>query len=530
LVARGTPDEPLLLATLPPSDRQIRLVFVILTIFGVVFAVVMPFANTPLPRLDAWVPSFTTALTVTDLITSTLLYAQFSIARQRALLVLAAGYLFSALIVIPYGLTFPGVYAPTGVLGAGLQTAVWFYLVWHMVSPLSVIAYELLKDTDATFSSRWPAVFTIAPSIVAVIALVGAVIWFCTARHDLLPVIYRDIRSLSPLANVAGGVIFLLCTIALILLWVRRTSVLDLWLMVTVSAWLLEITLNGLLLTDRFSLAWYAGRTFALVSGSVVLIMLLSEMTALYSHLARSVVRQRSGRQARQIAMDAMAASIAHEVNQPLGVIALNTATALLNLAKTPPNNDEVRAILEDIATASDRANNIISSLRTMFRKGARGRVWFDTNELVREAIATLDLNLRSQRVSVISELREGLPQVHADRGQLQQVFLNLIMNAIEAMHAVTDRARRLRITSSAIQDSSEIVITIEDSGEGISTKEKDRIFEPFFTTKSAGTGIGLTICRSIVESHGGSLRASANNPYGTIFEIVVPIDGGDRT
>jgi len=530
LVARGTPDEPLLLATLPPSNRQARLIFVILAIFGVVFAVVTPFANTPLPRLDAWVPSFTTSLIVTDLITSTLLYSQFSINRQLALLVLAASYLFSALIIIPYGLTFPGVYAPTGLLGAGLQTAVWFYIVWHVVSPLSVIAYGLLKDPDTTSAPRWPAGFVMGLSMVIVIAVVGTVIWFCTTRQDLLPVIYRDYRSLSPLANVAGGVIFLLCTIALVLLWVRMTTVLDLWLMVTVSAWLLEITLNGLFLTDRFSLAWYVGRMFALISSNVVLIFLLSEMVTLYSLLARSIIRQRSARQSRQIAMDAMAAAIAHEVNQPLGGIVLNTEAALLNLTRTPPNTDEVRAALEDIATASARATNIIESLRIMFRKGAHGRVWFDANELVLEAIALLDLNLRSQRVSIISDLREGLPQMHADRGQLQQVFLNLIMNAIEAMHAVTDRARRLRITSSDIQDSSEIVITVEDSGEGISTKEKDRIFEPFFTTKSAGTGIGLTICRSIVESHGGSLRASANNPYGTIFEIVVPIDGGYRT
>jgi signal transduction histidine kinase len=136
-----------------------------------------------------------------------------------------------------------------------------------------------------------------------------------------------------------------------------------------------------------------------------------------------------------------------------------------------------------------------------------------------------VDIDLRTQRVSVSTELREGLPQLLADRGQLQQVFLNLIMNAIEAMRSVTDRARLLRIRSDNIQESSSVLVTIEDSGTGIERKDKDRIFEPFFTTKSTGTGIGLSVCRSIVEAHGGSLRASANNPHGTIFYVALPTD-----
>jgi signal transduction histidine kinase len=122
-------------------------------------------------------------------------------------------------------------------------------------------------------------------------------------------------------------------------------------------------------------------------------------------------------------------------------------------------------------------------------------------------------------------ELHNGLPQVFADRGQLQQVFQNLIMNAIEAMRATPERSRVLRMRSDIIQDSNQIVVSIADSGTGIGEKDKNRIYEPFFTTKSTGTGIGLTICRSIIESHGGVLQASANRPSGTIFEVVLPIE-----
>jgi signal transduction histidine kinase len=134
-----------------------------------------------------------------------------------------------------------------------------------------------------------------------------------------------------------------------------------------------------------------------------------------------------------------------------------------------------------------------------------------------------VELDLRNHRVSVTTELRDGLPQLLADRGQLQQVFLNLIMNAIEAMGSVTDRARVLRVSSDIIQEPSGISVAVEDSGTGIKGEDKDLIFEPFFTTKSTGTGIGLSICRSIIESHGGSLRVSANKPYGTIFQVTLP-------
>jgi signal transduction histidine kinase len=134
-----------------------------------------------------------------------------------------------------------------------------------------------------------------------------------------------------------------------------------------------------------------------------------------------------------------------------------------------------------------------------------------------------VDLDLLTQRVSVATDLRNGLPQLLADRGQLQQVFLNLITNAIEAMGSLTDRARVLRVRTDFAQKSANVLVTIEDSGMGITAEENERIFEPFFTTKSAGTGIGLTICRSIIDSHGGSLRASANKPYGTIFQVTLP-------
>jgi len=254
-----------------------------------------------------------------------------------------------------------------------------------------------------------------------------------------------------------------------------------------------------------------------------VLIMLLSEATTLYAHLARTAMRQRASRSAREIAVETMAASIAHEVNQPLGSITLNAHAALNYLARSPLDEGEVRAAIEDIAAASARGSQIIGGLRAMFNRTTRGRVSLDVADLVREVLAIVDLDLRAQRVLVSTALRPGLARVQADRGQLQQVLLNLITNAIESMRSVSDREHRLRISSDFIDGTSEIRISIEDSGPGIDQHDEKQIFEPFFSTKPAGMGIGLTICQSIVVSHGGSLRAFANKPYGTIFEIVLP-------
>jgi signal transduction histidine kinase len=256
-------------------------------------------------------------------------------------------------------------------------------------------------------------------SIAIVIVSVCVTTWFVTAQHDLLPQIYADKLSLAPLANIAAALIFLLCGAALALLWTHGRSVIDLWLIVAISAWLLEITLQGLFLTPRFSLAWYVGRVYSLIAGSVVLIVLLSEATTLYAHLARSVVRQRTVRQARQIAMDTMAASIAHEVNQPLGAIALNADAALLHLARTPPNSAEVRAALEDIAAASARGGQVIAVVRAMFKQGPRVRAPIDINDVIREVLAILDVDLRAQTVSVSTTLHPAIPHLLADRGQL---------------------------------------------------------------------------------------------------------------
>jgi signal transduction histidine kinase len=523
-------DEQFMLATLPPSRRQIRLALGVVAVLVVAFAVTAPFANTPLRPVYAFVPALETAILVNGLITSALLFAQFVIVRRWALLLLASGYLFAALIVIPHALTFPGLFAPTGLLGAGLQSTVWLYIFWHAASPLVVLVYALFKDADGGTAgkSRFQPGTAVAWSVAVVIALVGGVTWVATAGESFLPRMFLDYSHVNHIpALIFSGVMVSLESAALVLLWIRRRSVLDLWLMVASCAWLLEVSMAAVLIDSRFDLGWYTGRLYGFIATLFVLLVLLSETTALYARLVQSVMRQQSDLEGRQTAADAMSASIAHEIKQPLAAIVVNAEVTVYLLAKLEiesPDLDEARAALIDIVQDGHRAAELIANVRTMFKKDVQRRAWFSVNDVVREVLAMVDVDLQMQRISVATELREGLPQLLVNRGQLQQVFLNLIMNSIEAMRSVADRVRLLRITSHAILESSGVLVTVEDSGTGIAKQSKDRIFETFFSTKATGAGLGLTICRSIIESHGGSIQVSSNTPHGTIFLVSLPL------
>jgi signal transduction histidine kinase len=517
-------EHDLLLATLPPSKWQTRLALSVVMVLIVAFAVTIPFTNTRLPRANAFIPTIQIAIAFNDLITATLLFAQFSILRWRSLLVLANGFLFTALIIIPHALTFPGAFSPTGLLGAGYQTTAWLYYFWHAGAPLAVIGYVLLKDSDKKASAHQrPLGPVIGWSIALVVAAVCALTWVAIEADQFLPEIMAGtIEANRTNLLLAGFFVTSLNVVSIALLWRRGRSVLDLWLTVMCCAWLAE-TLVTAVVTGRFTFGFYASRIYAFVAVFFVLLILLSETMALYAHLVNSALRRRSNREGRLIAMDTVAASIAHEVNQPITAMTFNTEAALVFLATSPPNVEAARTALEAVVSGGARAATVLSSLRAMFKRDTDQRVLFDVNDLLQEVLKLVDADLRARQVVVSSKLRDGLPQLRANRVQLQQVFLNLFMNASDAMHSVTDRVRTLRITSDFNQNRSGVLVTIEDSGPGIDSKDVDRIFEPFFSTKAAGMGIGLAICQSIVDSHGGHIRTSPNKPHGAIFYVALP-------
>jgi PAS domain S-box-containing protein len=221
--------------------------------------------------------------------------------------------------------------------------------------------------------------------------------------------------------------------------------------------------------------------------------------------------------------MGQLSASIAHEVNQPIGAAVTNAHAALRWLGATPPNMDEVHQALSRIVTNGNRATEVLSRIRAFIKKAPPRKDTLDVNQTVLEVVALTRSEAKANKVVVQMQLAEGLPVVQADRVQLQQVLLNLIINAIEAMSASDAGSRRLLI-SSAKSESDDVSVGVQDSGPGFPEESAEQLFQAFYTTKPAGLGMGLSICRSIVEAHGGQLRAAAGDPAGAIFTFTLPV------
>jgi two-component system, sensor histidine kinase and response regulator len=218
-------------------------------------------------------------------------------------------------------------------------------------------------------------------------------------------------------------------------------------------------------------------------------------------------------------AMGELAAAIAHEVNQPLTAIVTNGNFCLRELAGGGRNLEELREAIAEIVNDGTRASTVISRIRTLLVKGALERAELDINEIIQEVTGLVRSELARNRISLRTDLTADL-RVRGDRVQLQQVLINLVMNSIDAMRTLTDRPRELLIK--AAKESDGVLVQVRDSGPGMEPEVADRIFEPFFTTKAEGIGMGLSISRSIIESHGGRLWAVAV-PNGALFEFTVP-------
>lgn len=220
--------------------------------------------------------------------------------------------------------------------------------------------------------------------------------------------------------------------------------------------------------------------------------------------------------------LEAMAAAISHEVRQPLAGIASNGGAALRFLGHSPPNLEEARLALNSMVGDSHRASQVFDNIRALFGKADQGHEPLDVNELAAGVLQMLREELNNGAVTARARLQPGLPPVMGHRGQLQEVFINLVRNAIDAMHAVADGRRILQLWTERRGDGA-IAIAVEDSGTGIDPKQIDSIFDAFITTKAHGMGLGLALCRMIIERHAGQLSAAPTQPRGSIFRVVLP-------
>jgi len=239
---------------------------------------------------------------------------------------------------------------------------------------------------------------------------------------------------------------------------------------------------------------------------------------------ALQVARAELARSAHVSRMGAMTASIAHEINQPLAAIVANASAGLRWMERTPPHLNEIRESFEQIGQEGRRAAEVIDSIRSMFKSKELAHVSVDLNQLIREVLALLEGPIQKHGIAMHTELDDALVSVTGNRVQLQQVLFNLLTNAIEAMESVANRSMLVRSEFG----NGEVKVTVEDSGSGIDPKDIDKIFSSFFTTKVEGMGMGLSICRSIVESHGGRLSALRGHAQGAAFQFTLPIGMSD--
>ncbi len=227
-------------------------------------------------------------------------------------------------------------------------------------------------------------------------------------------------------------------------------------------------------------------------------------------------------RVARLTTIGELAASIAHEINQPIGAMVASGNACLLWLAKDPPQLDEARRAVERIVSDGHRAGDVIKSVRALAGTSAPVSAELDINAAIHEVLSMMRGELNQHDVTLETDLSDGLAPVMGDRVQLEQVVLNLILNAVDAMSATTGEPRVLRVRSQSGEPGT-VLIVVEDSGPGIAPEAMDRLFEAFFTTKPSGMGMGLSICRSIINAHGGRLWALQNSPHGAVFQFTVP-------
>jgi len=220
--------------------------------------------------------------------------------------------------------------------------------------------------------------------------------------------------------------------------------------------------------------------------------------------------------------MGQLTASIAHEVNQPIAATVTNAQAALRWLDSRPPDLSETRQALARIVNSGIRAGNVLDRIRALIEKAPARTDRFDINDIIIDVVALTRSELTSNRVSLQTQFAQSLPLVQGDRVQLQQVILNLIVNAIEAMSGTSEGARELWI-STGINASNGALVAVRDSGPGLGRASLEHLFDAFYTTKSRGMGMGLSICRSIVEAHGGRIWAEANVPQGAAFQFTLP-------
>ena len=539
MVRESAEDRQVFLSTLPAGRGERRLALAVVVVSAAVFVIAAPLAKVRLSPVWGFIPVYQSALVVNDLITAVLLFGQFAILRSRALLLLAGGYLFTALMAAAHALTFPGLFSPTGLLGAGSQTTAWLYMFWHAGFPILVGAYALLKDEEdqAAQLARHASVAILSVGAAALAAVCGLTILATLGEHAL-PAIMQGNRYTPTMITVVSSV-WALSLLTLGMLWRRQPhSVLDVWLMVVMSAWLFDIALSAVLNAGRFDLGFYVGRIYGLLAASFVLLVLLIEHGMLYARLAEVHQRERRERQLVEVRtaeltaankdLEAFSYSVSHDLRAPLR--AVQGYVTILKEDFGERLEAEVRRLLGLVQDRTRRMEQLIDDLLVFARLG-RQRLAVtpvQLDDLVTQTLAELGATCAGRQIA-FSVGRLGT--VQADPALLKQVLTNLLANAIKFTRTRTPAVVEVGCRPEADRPP---VYYVRDNGAGFDMRQADRLFGVFQRLHSAteyeGTGVGLAIVQRVIERHGGHVWAESTPGGGATFYFTLQGAAPDGT
>jgi signal transduction histidine kinase len=458
------------------------------------------------------------------LITAVLLFEQYSISRTSSLSIVAGGYLFTALMISAHGLSFPGAFSEAGVLTGGPQSTPWFYMAWHAILPLAIIAYALNRSDqkiEDTSGSAWGPIML---SILGVMGSAAVIIFLVTARHDWLPTLVESGRLL-PASKVTVLALLCLPLGALLALSRRRPrTVLDLWLMVTMFASFCTIALVSFVSAQRFDVGWYVGRVVDVLTSTFILLLLLSQTIVLYERYARERDRRLSEMEAVLIHLSRVnelgqnVSAVVHEVSQPITAIS-NYAAAALELVGTAP--ERLKPLLQQLNEQAIRAGEIVRDFRDFIAQHGSEKRIENVPEMLHGAVRLALAGAGESAPTIVMRLSPAASSAFIDRVPIEQVVFNLVRNAIEAME---NSPRQVLTLVTNLTSHRMIEVSVADTGPGLSAEIRAKLFEPFVTTKASGLGIGLSISRLIIEAHGGKLEADNNLEGGAVFRFTIPL------
>lgn len=512
------------LSAAPAERRHRRVALGTVAVSALVFAAALPFAKVQLPAFPAFIASYQSALFVSDLVTAALLFAQYAFLGSRPLLALATGYLFTSLMAIAHALTFPGLLAPGGLLGAGPQTTAWMYMFWHAGFPALAIVYALApRGAQAAPQRPWAAIGgCVAAAAAATVALTAL------ATSDLLPPIMRG-DNYTPAMQFVVGSVWATSALAIAMLWRRRPhTVLELWLMVVLAAWVFDIGLAAVFNQGRYDFGFYAGRLYGIAAACFVLVVLLYENGLLYRGLLAAYAGERAERRrvqevsaelaAANRELDAFSSGVSHDLRSPLA--AVDGFAHILEKEYGARLGEEGRRLLGVLREGSRKMERMIDGMLAFSRLGrqalAKSRV-----DMARLAEATLaDLGEEARRARL--QLGE-LPAAEADPRLMQHVWLNLLGNALKYSG---NRAEPV-IEVGARAEPGHTVYWVRDNGAGFDMRHAGKLFGAFQRlhrdAEFPGVGVGLATVRRIVERHGGRVWAESRPDAGATFYFTLP-------